>query len=435
METNKWRCEGCQLSIHGIVFLLLNLLLSIPVSAQSQTEHLVLDNSSVKPFVSKTDKLHVKLVLSAYPHTVRIADYSVVISIDQHELATYTATDWGAITYSAMEKVIALPLPQNLALGEHQLTISMRRHVGGSTIEDHQLNTTIRVYDEIKPRQKFLVEHFTAIWCPHCPQTERALADVTKHHADVAWVSIHCDSQYEVEGTYMLRSINRLKGYPSVFVDRRFIEEVQGWRMGMAKVNPSFPSKEIADEHYPRISNSPIPSLVAIEVVPEYNAKTRMLNLRVDLESVSEFEKIFGTSALTVLLVEDSVPNLHDNILRKVITHAAGDPIEWNGNTYSKSYSTLLNPNWNAKQVKVVAYVARQLDSNNPATDMYARYVTNTEQKHILPPFTTSVLRLDKEAVQSVGRYDALGRKIDAPVEGLNILRYANGRVEKVWVK
>ena len=39
------------------------------------------------------------------------------------------------------------------------------------------------------------------------------------------------------------------------------------------------------------------------------------------------------------------------------------------------------------------------------------------------------------ENAREVARYDAWGRYISAPIKGLNLIKYSNGNVEKVWIK
>lgn len=416
-------------------FLLLHILLLSPLYAQTENQQIVLESSMIRVFAQQGGMLKVDLGLSLQPFGSSTPNYSFVCFIDEKEVKTYTAADWGQLDYSR-RIVFDLPLPSDIGLGEHRLEISMRRHVNGHMIEDHRLKSTFRVYKETKPRQKFLIEHFTATWCHACPATIAALEDVKKHCPNVAWVSIHCDDYYSVEGYRIFRNINDLNWYPSVYSDRRYFEELNEWRIRMAKYSDNIPSQEIADTHYPHISNSPIPSLASIQITPRYTDAIRSCQIKVDLQAVEEFEKVFGPAALTVVMVEDSIPTLHNNVLRKIITRPEGDPIQWNNNRHSQTYSVELPNNWNAQQIKVAAYIARQVVPDKAAPNMRERYVTNTEMVPIIPQgTTTSIQQASNNEPRTFQRYDAMGRKIHQPMPGLNILRYSNGRVEKLWVK
>ncbi|MDD7462314.1 MAG: Omp28-related outer membrane protein [Prevotellaceae bacterium] len=414
-----------------------SILMFLPANLHAaEKERIVLESSMVRPFAKQGGTLKVDLGLSLHPFGSSTTDYSFACFIDGQETKTYTAADWGQLDYTSRRKIFYLPLPPDISLGEHKLAIAMRRHVDGKKIEDQRLDASFRVYRDTLPRQKFLVEHFTATWCPHCPVTILALEDVNKHCPDVAWVSIHCEDYYAVNGNETFRYINSVRGYPSVYADRRYFEEINSWRIGMAKYNENIPSQEIANEHYPRISNTPIPSLATIQITPQYTAATRTCQIKVDVQTVEEFEKVFGPAALTVVMVEDSIPTLHNNVLRHIISQPQGDAIQWDGKRYSKTYQVKIANNWNPQQIKVVAYVGRQANINDPNDDLAETYVTNTERVPILSQgTTTSISSISHKAITSVERYDAMGRKIVRPMPGLNILRYSDGRVEKHWIK
>lgn len=107
----------------------------------------------------------------------------------------------------------------------------------------------------------------------------------------------------------------------------------------------------------------------------------------------------------------------------------------WFDNTEYMENLKIAN-NWKPQQIKVVAYVGRQANINDPNDDLAETYVTNTERVPMLSQgTTTSISSISHKAITSVERYDAMGRKIVRPMPGLNILRYSDGRVEKHWIK
>ncbi len=400
----------------------------LSVFGQTEDGRIAIETCVVTPFAKQGEPLKVTVSYNAKQFGSTITDYAFDFLVDGKVVQRYTQEQWGSITYTTVRKDIQLPLPQGIALGQHRCELVVKR----GELVDKTMTSHFRVYKDVLPRQKYLLEHFTATWCPNCPYAVNAMEDVKLYYDDVAWVSIHRFDGYAVSGSERLAQINSLSGYPSIYPDRRYIQEVNGYRLGAYRGSEN-PSQEVADELHRRIVNTPIPVLTSIDIAPIYNPESRQLDITVSLQSVEDFETTFGTSALTVVLIEDSIPNASNNKLRYIVSAADGDDIQWNTNRFEKMYSLTLPEKCNAKHVKVVAFVGRKVQGAN-VPQSSERFVTNAEMVPVQIKTTTRINTV-QQATEPALYFDMQGRVSRTPKQGVNIIRYGNGNAQKRWVK
>lgn len=142
-----------------------------------------------------------------------------------------------------------------------------------------------------------------------------------------------------------------------------------------------------------------MPAFSTIELSGKYDEATRQLTVFADGEMLDELKAIYGTPALTLMLVEDGVVDrqvvvgegnkvqvsnsyMHDNLLRAYITSPKGDKIPDTGKTFSMEYKTTLDAAWNPSKMRVVGIISKQADDIT-ANNVKDYDVTNATELNI----------------------------------------------------
>ena len=98
---------------------------------------------------------------------------------------------------------------------------------------------------------------------------------------------------------------------------------------------------------------------------------------------------------------------------------------------YCNEFTVTIPAGWNINNMHVVAFISRPLAGGN-ITDMY---LNNAEAVRLYnPTHGIDEILTDGEAVP-VECYDVMGRKMDGPRQGINIVKMSNGTAKKVLVK
>ena len=119
---------------------------------------------------------------------------------------------------------------------------------------------------------------------------------------------------------------------------------------------------------------NPTPSLASVDITGAFDSETRELKLTVAGNATEDFTTILGTQVgLTVYVLEDSLiarqytngrwiqNQVHNRVLRNVLSAVQGDAIGWNGDgTYTNTYTTTLNSAWNVDKMRVIAFIHRK---------------------------------------------------------------------------
>lgn len=321
-------------------------------------------------------------------------------------------------------------------------------------IDDDKVTTDAKVYSDSYARQKHLIEHFTSQYCTYCPLGYDVLNALTSLRSDIAWVSIHGIGSYKdvytVSNASYITNFT-ISGYPSASFNRTLIdgESTLGTSLGYSSQYTKAAANmfsELLDEQ-----SVAIPTFATIDINSTYDATTKGLDIKVTGEGVSDFKALVGDDAvLTVYLTEDSLVAKqynqgrwvqqyeHNNVLRAIVSAPLGDAITWNGNSYEASYNTTIADTWNADNMHIVAFISRPIvysSSKGFTTSIDDAWVTNTEKVRVGGASGISGVVNDAKEAKVIARYTVDGRKIDAPVKGLNIVKLANGKTMKVIVK
>lgn len=187
------------------------------------------------------------------------------------------------------------------------------------------------------------------------------------------------------------------------------------------------------------------PTFASVEIENDYNVENNTVNIKVSgtiADLLPEGEK----AKLSVFIIEETVesdsqelPDMenidelypgriftHARVVRQTITNFYGEELE-PGMDFVKTYNVEIeNPRWNTDHMKVIAVIQR------PETNDFLKMdVINTAEE----PMTDNYVESGLETIETVRTpdntlYDLQGRRLSAPVRGINII---NGK--KILVK
>lgn len=386
-------------------------------------------------------------------------NYGLDLKLDGTKLGTYTSSD--TLSANATDTISStVTLPSDLTIGKHQLSVevaSIDGQLPTENLDDDTLQTTIVGYNDTKPRQKQLLEHFTSTSCTYCPLGETHLENLIASRNDIACASIHgiqnsiypdgfntakCDS---------IQTMVNLTGWPSAAFNRTFISDLADGSSTLA-YGLGY-SADYATE-VTQMLNSAVdytaeaPSFATVKIEQNYDPDSRELNLTVSGEGVDGAPVLLGDDGINVYLTEDSLiasqlnqgtwisKYVHNDVLRDVLTPVTGGTIEWNGNNYENTYSTILDSTWNPDRMHVIAFIAPKVDYSSPALTEMA--VNNCEAADVKNAITAGIKGVSTGTVSTasiVARYNVSGQRVGTVVKGLNIVKLSDGSVRKYVVK
>jgi Outer membrane protein Omp28 len=224
----------------------------------------------------------------------------------------------------------------------------------------------------VTSQRKVLIEEFTGVSCPNCPQGAAEIANLKGIYGEnLIAVSIHAgeftdpipnktkqDFRTE-EGTSLEIFLGTPLGYPAAVVDRRQFPGASALQAFKAQW-AGFIQQELAIE----------PS-VSLNLIPKYNALTRQLF--VDL-TILPNKNLSGDYRVSLMITENHIKDAqinginlvedyeHEHVLRDMLTPFDGAAITETlafGVPISRNYSFTLPTNWVAENCHIVAFVHR----------------------------------------------------------------------------
>jgi len=222
-----------------------------------------------------------------------------------------------------------------------------------------------------------LIEDFTGVRCPNCPNAAIQLAALkVSHPGRIVGIAVHAPiylgTPYSVskedyrnfEDT-MLWGLFAIQSIPVGMVDRvkyapaGMLQPFGNWSADVNQrlVNP----------------NSPI----NINITKEYDSVTRVLKVLVEVfyNEANTFKNY-----LSISLIEDGIIDLqqngadidsfyhHEHILRKMMTHYEGAFLMENPEAkrvFRKQYKTTLKAHWKPEHMKIIAFVTKHNDAHD----------------------------------------------------------------------
>ncbi len=401
-----------------------------------------------------------------------VSTYTISVEIDGEELDvidTPFALSGSALTYTG-----SIALPESIVAGTD--THSFQVHVttiNGTTpseyTDDDTLQGTFQVYSETVERQKYLIEQLTSVQCVNCPKgydmIEMMLAN---NPGKYSWAALHSSGMgtdpYYIsyvdypEYFYGYLTYNYSWGWPSAIFNRAYLDAPEIDSSGSVGLifnwseNQNELAAELIDAAIDKVYAS-IPAFVSVNISPDYDETTSLLNITVSGSGVEFARGILADNVLYVYIIEDGLTGyqlgatnsnnyLHRNVLRYVATSTYGDEIGWTSDSeYVNTYSVPFDSEWKADNVRIIAFITGPMVTSSGGTlrwaDPYNAYVNNCEEVTIDGTVVSAGIEktVAEEDIHEVARYTTDGRCLSAPVKGINILRMSDGSVKKIYVK
>ena len=189
------------------------------------------------------------------------------------------------------------------------------------------------------------------------------------------------------------------------------------------------------------------PTFASVELSNSYNASARTLSVEAS-GSIADVLPAGEKATMTLYLIEEGVvsdsqefpddskiPEMypdgtftHARVVRQMITPFEGEVLE--PGEFTKNYNIEIeNPRWEANHMKVVAIIQRPMTNDN-----LNRNIINSAEEPISPDYEefefSSIEQIEAPSAAAAGIYDLQGRRLNAPIRGINII---NGK--KILVK
>jgi hypothetical protein len=217
-----------------------------------------------------------------------------------------------------------------------------------------------------------LLEEFTGKGCTNCPKGSREIENLLTLFPDnLVAVSIHAGffanpdlfpiGQYDLRAPQAQELYNLLGpnlGYPAGVVNRTLVN-------GDMQIGANQWSSAISRELQ-------TPPAVELSIVKEYNPISRELS--VSVTGIAK-QDLSGDLRLSVMLTESGIvdaqddqefggidPNyVHKHVLRTMLTPVNGVAVGTSfisGQPFTQTFSITLEPNWNADEMEIIAFVS-----------------------------------------------------------------------------
>lgn len=285
------------------------------------------------------------------------------------------------------------------------------------------IDTNLLIYSTSFPH-KVLVEHFTTLKCVNCPDGHKALSALLSGRKDYVWVAHHIGYQQDEltqSESYGLQAFGATSA-PLAMFDRRALSSSKSASQPTMYISYSGgvqASLKYIQPDFEKCASTP--AFVSVNIENNYDPATRTLSTTVSGTRNAIFSEFYDQANLTVELVEDHVQTnasqtgsgekVHNNVFRTALTRIDGDEINWNGDTYTETYTTTLPDSWKSNNVRVVAFVNLPFSSN----ETEHADVLNAAQLNI--NYATGINNVEAGAAQVLDRacYNLQGQRISQP--------------------
>ncbi|MDE5877771.1 MAG: Omp28-related outer membrane protein [Muribaculaceae bacterium] len=303
---------------------------------------------------------------------------------------------------------------------------------------DNGYETSFRVLEHAYPRT-VLVEEFTTENCPNCPRVSNYLHQLTDdpayrgrfetvcHHSGYHYDLLTTPFDIEYEWFY---NDNGGTYAPGIMVDRCLYND------NSAVFCPSS-VEQLSETIDNRLAE---PALVSVNVDADYLSVTEeknILQITVSGERCQPDVLSDGTGHITVYLVENNIAALHQagagndyvhQHVNRTVNATWGEPISWNDDCFSYVWQCEIDPSWKKSDLQVIAVIGTYL-SDDP-TGCTVENVASCQPE---VSYVDSIIN-DYHTSKIAKVYTPDGYLIPLPMKGLNIIRYTDGTVRKVYL-
>lgn len=256
-----------------------------------------------------------------------------------------------------------------------KMTIKSVNGVAVGDNDDNSLTKRIFVYDK-SYKGKLLMEQFTTEPCVFCPAGADFLKKFVRGNKDIVWVSHHAG--YKTDSFTLDADLDLLP----LFGAKTFAPAVMFGRAGDPPVKDlDYVYEEVFEEALA------IPSFISLNLAGSFDAYSGTLKLDVSGDVIHVLN---DELRLSIYVVEDSIKKsgqagfsgkyTHNNVCRQAVTGSWGEPIGLkDGESFSRSYTTVLDAVWDPENVRIVAFI-----NNYNSNDITDCEVYSVEQANLL---------------------------------------------------
>lgn len=326
-------------------------------------------------------------------------------------------------------------------------------------------NTTTRVGYSMKEgtspvARNILFEEFTSEGYEESPAADEMFAEVVGTHAetdDIVWVKHHRDyaSTKDQFKTSADDEYAQLYGTSRPFVPATCFDRLV--ITGMEDSGPAYytPYSEQVATFFDLAKSQP--AFVSLDIEPTLSADSKTLDIKVAGHAGTNEMPMQTDLRLTTWLVEDGITStaqagateyVQNGVLRQVVSDVWGDALDISSYDFEKSYSVSLNPEWNAKNMRVVSFVSNYNSSalqrrvyNTAQASLSTESAVKSVSQATTRPFSVIDGRIiANEGFSLQGVYDIAGRNVAKGrlAKGIYVVKATDGTAtytEKINVK
>ena len=370
-----------------------------------------------------------------------ISKIGYVVTVDGVAGAERTAVVDGGIARGKSGYFNA-DVPCGATEGVKDVTVEVTKVDGNNNENTDRVATGKLNVSSTRFARNLCIEEFTTEKGPSCPRLAGYLheyletADLSRvyavcHHAAfyTDWLTQPCDEDL----TYLFNDAGSTYA-PAMMFNREpdFNSYYASGEMDNVTIPGSADDIELLAQYYLNSTDAD----VKLNMKVAYDEGNNLYKITVSGESNNVFDK--ESARLTLYMTEDNIAAksqsgggknfVHQHVIRQYNT-SWGDPITWNGNSFSKTYEWEVDDTWKKEDIKLVALVNKY---NNK--DVLDNRIENSIGLSLSEATSIRSLDADENAVE-VARYNAAGQLINGKQKGLNIVKLSNGTTRKVMVR
>ncbi len=316
------------------------------------------------------------------------------------------------------------------------LTVSINK-VNGVELSGTTVTIPIKTYDPATTvERKILLEQFTTEQCGYCPSGAARIKNVidqTEFKDKVIWVAHHAGfgtDSYTISASITYERFYGGDTYaPAMMLDRTIFTgnvPVMGVPADATQIANSF--RQALD--VPTTTSLAITQANTVDV----NRKVKITVIGEDKSGTPPTEDLY----VYIFLLESGITSTsqsgasgtytHNNLIRSAMNGVGGTKITWDGNKFSATAEASLTPGWNAKNMDVVAFVAKNYQ--NPLNNV--EVINVAKEKLIIS--STSVENVYSNAIHAYAKNGSIvvdGEYTSISIHSIDGKEFSNNNLPK----